>query len=451
MIFLESINILENTYFSTNTPFDFTEYLGKKDVIYLLGHETDSYFAKGRLFSIEVKDKNIIFDYQGQKRIIRNDVIIFLRSIFEKVETSLSKKFYPFFGYFSYEALQYFNDVKITTKDYFNLPDIYLVFPEEFFHFSRIDHSKFKVVHKMALDGKTQYLEKKIEGFSSIQDMGLSYERYSKDLSNIKERILSGDVYQVNYTHCLQKKSNVNGFDVFKKMFQENPAEYFSYINAPNIEIISSSPELFLKLDSNKKLIGRPIKGTEKRGKCKKTDDELLLGLLNSEKNKAELSMIVDLFRNDFHRVCLTKSVVVEKHLQFMALKNIFHLYSEIHGELKNEKDSLDVLKAIFPSGSITGCPKIKSIEIISELEQRHRSVYCGSIGLISLSEMNLNVAIRTLIKKGRNYFYQTGGGIVYDSKIEEEYQETIAKSETFLKVFREKNESILFSEENLC
>jgi para-aminobenzoate synthetase component 1 len=195
-----------------------------------------------------------------------------------------------------------------------------------------------------------------------------------------------------------------------------------------SLQILSSSPERFFETDGQI-IRTRPIKGTRPRGETPELDRALLRELSESEKDRAELTMIVDLLRNDLGRVCRLGSVRVEKLCEPETYENVFHQVATIRGELSEKIGAEDILRAVFPGGSITGAPKIRAMEIIEELEPVKRGMYTGSLGYLGFDgRMDLNIAIRTLVCFENRFYYQVGGGIVWDSDPDEEYDETLHK-----------------------
>jgi len=192
--------------------------------------------------------------------------------------------------------------------------------------------------------------------------------------------------------------------------------------------VLSSSPELFLR-QRGLSIETRPIKGTRPRGRTEEGDRALRQELIDSAKEAAELTMIVDLERNDLGRVCEYGSVEVAEHRYIDELPAVFHTVSTVRGRLRPEANSWDILRATFPGGSISGCPKIRAIEIIDELEPVRRHVYTGAIGLVSPEDIELSIAIRTMTIAGDNLFYHVGSGIVADSDPDKEYEETLQKA----------------------
>lgn len=256
-------------------------------------------------------------------------------------------------------------------------------------------------------------------------------EDYIQSIEKIRQYIKAGDVYQVNMTQRFEGETNMESYDLYNRLRTLSPAPFGAFLNFKDINILSNSPERFIKMQ-DRKIDTRPIKGTRPRGKDEIEDLKYKEELLNSEKDKAELLMIVDLERNDLGRVSKIGSVKVEELFKLEEYANVNHLVAKITSKLHDDKDEIDLIKASFPGGSITGAPKIRAMDIIEELEQLKRNVYTGSIGYIDFcGDMDLNIAIRTLIKKDKKVYYQVGGGITWDSNPEEEYEESIQKGKS--------------------
>lgn len=261
----------------------------------------------------------------------------------------------------------------------------------------------------------------------------ISKEEYNKSYKKIKNYIKEGDVYQINLTHRLEGSTDMPARTLFCKITKENPVEFLAYIEGEGFEILSASPERFIKI-SKGKIETCPIKGTRPRGKTKEEDERLKKDLLESEKEAAELNMITDLLRNDIGKIAKKGTVKVEGHRLIQKCPTVWHTYSRITGEIKTTP--IDALISMLPGGSITGCPKKRAIEIIDELETNCRSVYTGAIGHIEPSgDLDFNIAIRTIIKKGKKLYLQVGGGIVIDSKEKAEFEETLQKAKSFMEI----------------
>jgi para-aminobenzoate synthetase component 1 len=271
----------------------------------------------------------------------------------------------------------------------------------------------------------------------SIKSIGFTSSftkpEYLVRVKKVIDYLRAGDIYQANLSQRFEAGFSGDTYSLFLDLFERNPASFFSYINAGDHKIVSTSPERFIK-QVGQHVETRPIKGTIARGKTNEQDLENGLKLTQSLKDDAELTMIVDLMRNDLSRVTKHGSVIVKEHRRLEPYENVFHLVSIVEGQLEDNKTSVDLLKATFPGGSITGCPKIRSMEIIDELEPVKRHVYTGSIGYISFHDtMDLSIAIRTATIANDKVFFSVGGGIVYDSDPQKEFQETLDKGKTLM------------------
>jgi para-aminobenzoate synthetase component 1 len=256
-----------------------------------------------------------------------------------------------------------------------------------------------------------------------------SRDNYLSAVNIAKKYIKEGDIYQVNLSQRFETKSDLSAFQIYRALRKLSPSYFGAYFDAGDFQILSSSPERFLRLEGSK-VITRPMKGTRPRGKTEKEDASLKAELLNSPKDKAELIMIVDLERNDLGKVCKYDSVRVERLREIEKYATVYQTTSTVEGKLFKDKDSVDLLRACFPGGSITGCPKIRAMEIIEELEPTRRSIYTGALGYLSFcGNMEFNILIRTILKNKNHLYFGAGGGIVADSLPEKEYEETLVKA----------------------
>ncbi|MFA5116926.1 MAG: aminodeoxychorismate synthase component I [Candidatus Omnitrophota bacterium] len=264
-----------------------------------------------------------------------------------------------------------------------------------------------------------------------------SEQGYIRAIKKVKEYIKAGDIYQLNLSQRFSAETVVSAEEIYAKLRSLSPADFSAYLDCGDFQIISSSPERFLSLDK-KVVYTRPMKGTRPRSSNKDLDRKLKSELLSSPKDMAELLMIVDLERNDLGKVCEYGSVRVDALREIEEYKTVFQTTATVEGVLHKNKDRLDLIRACFPGGSITGCPKIRSMEIIEELEPTRRSVYTGSMGYLSFcGNMDLNILIRTILKKDNTLYFQAGGGIVADSKPDEEYRETLVKARAMFEAIK--------------
>ena len=256
---------------------------------------------------------------------------------------------------------------------------------------------------------------------------------YARAFEKIKYYLTEGDCYQINLTQRFQAPCKGDPWVAYQKLREINPAPFCAYLNCPEVQILSSSPERFLKL-TNGEVETKPIKGTRPRKKEAFENQQQINDLLNSEKDRAENLMIVDLLRNDISKSCATGTVNVPLLFDVESYATVHHLVSTIKGVLERNKQGVDLFKSCFPGGSITGAPKIRAMEIIEELEPNRRGIYCGSIAYMGFNgNMDSNITIRTLVHSNNSIRFWAGGGIVHDSVMEDEYQESFDKAAAML------------------
>lgn len=260
-------------------------------------------------------------------------------------------------------------------------------------------------------------------------------EKYKEKIKQAKELIRAGEIYQVNLSQQLQLKGECHPYRIFQKISSLNPAPFMAFLNFPEFTLVSSSPERFL-CKKGERLETRPIKGTAPRGKNPKEDTYNREQLLGSLKEKAELLMITDLMRNDLGKVSQTGSVITEDLWRCESYTNVFHLLSIILSKAKPSLHPVDIVRSAFPGGSITGCPKLRAMEVIYDLEKRPRGIYTGSIGYFACNgDFDFNIAIRTILCKNKLLDIQLGGAVVIDSIPHKEYEETLYKGDSIFKI----------------
>ncbi len=266
----------------------------------------------------------------------------------------------------------------------------------------------------------------------------MTREGYARAFRRIHDYIKNGDCYQVNLAQRFAASADGDPWLVYQRLRVINPAPFSAYLSTPYAQILSASPERFLKVEGGR-VETKPIKGTRPRAGHARLDAELAEALRASGKDRAENVMIVDLLRNDLSKNCALGSVKVPRLFDVESFATVHHLVSTVTGELRAGRDAVDLLRGCFPGGSITGAPKLRAMQIIEELEPHRRGVYCGAIGYIGFDgNMDLNIAIRTLVYSHGTIRCWAGGGIVTDSQLEDEYQETFDKAAAMLKLLRQ-------------
>ena len=282
-------------------------------------------------------------------------------------------------------------------------------------------------------------------GIEGAERLGLrstfTHRGYLDAVSRVREYIAAGDIFQANLSQRLQTPWTEPPFELYQRLRRRNPAPFAAYLGYDDMAILSASPERFLRLHEDRRHIEtRPIKGTRPRGLGPMHDAALGRALAESEKDRAENVMIVDLLRNDLSRVCRPGTVRVPELFALEHHPTVHHLVSTVVGEIEDGAGAVELIRAAFPGGSITGAPKVRAMEIIAELEPTQRGVYCGSIGYVSATgAMDTSIVIRTYLALRGQVYFQAGGGIVADSDPELEHRETIDKARGLIETLVEK------------
>ena len=272
-------------------------------------------------------------------------------------------------------------------------------------------------------------------GIEGAGDIGLrstfTHRGYLDAVARVREYIVAGDIFQANLSQRFQAHLAEPPFDLYSRLRRHNPAPFAAYLGFGDVAVLSASPERFLRLDEDRRTIEtRPIKGTRPRGLGPMHDAALGRALAESAKDRAENVMIVDLLRNDLSRVCRPGTVRVPELFAIEHHPTVHHLVSTVVGEIEPGAGAVELIRAAFPGGSITGAPKVRAMEIIAELEPTQRGVYCGSVGYLSATgAMDTSIVIRTYLALDGRVYFQAGGGIVADSDPELEYRETLDKA----------------------
>ena len=348
-------------------------------------------------------------------------------------------------GYISYDTGRIIEKISDSSDEDFKIPHMKFVFYRNIIIFDLMENKQYisyfegeeKTVE--VIIEKIEQIEVKKEEFSYNQEdkfiSNFTKESYKKSITRLKEYIRSGDVYIANMTQRFYCHNEEDSFTIYKKLREINKAPFSAYLNFHDFQIISSSPERFIQI-KDRIAHTRPIKGTRPRGNTIEEDEKNKMELINSEKDKSELLMIVDLERNDFSKVCKPGTVKVKELFALEEYATVFHLVSTIEGELQDDVSAVKVMKECFPGGSITGAPKIRAMEIIEELEGLKRNIYTGAIGYFDFrGNSDFNIAIRTILKKDNKAYFGVGGGITYESIEEDEYLETLDKAKALMKV----------------
>jgi len=363
-------------------------------------------------------------------------------------------------GYFGYDLCHFIEDLPRTTVDDIAMPDLYMALYDVVYAYDEATQIGYilstglpaptgserrklaqvraaEMLERVELASET-VINSYLPAASADLQSNFTREEYLAAVSQTKEYIAAGDIFQVNISQRFQAPLQISPWELYVRLRQINPASFAAYLDYGTGYVVSASPEKFLEV-SDGWVQTRPIKGTRPRGATPEEDQRLVQELLDSEKDNAELMMIVDLERNDLGRVCRFGTVRVPELVVLESYPTVHHLVATVTGQLAEGRGNIDLMRAVFPGGSITGAPKVRSMEIIDELEPTQRGIYTGDIGYLGFDgQMQLSIVIRTIIATGGNAYYQVGGGIVADSQPAAEYQETLDKGKALAEALRD-------------
>ena len=359
-------------------------------------------------------------------------------------------------GYFGYEIIRYIEPrlSNIDKPDELGVADILLMVSNDLVVFDNLLNQAFVITHidpsKQSYEdalGRLDEISKQIDqplkpsDYQSDQiteqDFVSSFgeENYKDTVKKIQEYIVAGDVMQVVPSQRLSCKFSAPPVELYRQLRRLNPSPYMYYLNLGDTAIVGSSPEILTRVDGDRRATVRPIAGTRSRGANEKEDLALEKDLLSDEKEIAEHLMLIDLGRNDLGRIAKTGTVDLTDKMFVERYSHVMHIVSNVECELKDDMSAMDVLKATFPAGTLSGAPKVRAMEIINEVEPLKRNIYSGAIGYLSWHGcMDMAIAIRTAVVKDETLYVQAGAGIVYDSIPQSEWDETMHKARALIK-----------------
>jgi len=370
----------------------------------------------------------------------------------------------PFFGgalgYVAYNAVEQFHEIASDKKDPLGMPEIFFLFVQTLIAFDNLKHT-IKIIDNVRVDEETdlrrayEQASRRIEkAVSSLQKKprgieprdvseskgerpfrsNLTREGFQKIVSKAKEYIKAGDIIQAVLCQRLETKTATDPFEIYRALRFINPSPYMFYLELEDFRIIGSSPETMVRLTGDTIEL-RPIAGTRRRGSTAEEEKALEADLLSDPKERAEHIMLVDLGRNDVGRVARVGTVEVNELMAIERYSHVIHIVSNVRGQLAADKTPFDLFVSAFPAGTVSGAPKIRAMQIISELEPEKRALYAGAIGYFGYNgNLDTCIVIRTIVMKGKKVFIHAGAGIVADSDPEMEYQETLNKARAMLK-----------------
>ncbi|MGG5740763.1 MULTISPECIES: aminodeoxychorismate synthase component I [Bacillus cereus group] len=398
---------------------------------------------------IQGKNETLHIRESGKETIKQGNPLDLMQEYMEKWKTDYNPEYPPFqggaIGYFSYDCIRYIEKLPSLAEDDLNIPDIFFLLFDDVFVYDQKEQVLWIITHYV---DKHEKAEERLNAWKDLwvkeapkltmpfecpekknEAVAFTEEGFIKAVERIQEYIGAGDVFQVNLSTRQERTLQTHPLEIYTSLREINPSPYMGYLELGDFQIVSASPELLIK-KQGPEVSTRPIAGTRSRGANEQEDEELARELIENEKERAEHVMLVDLERNDLGRICKYGTVEVDEFMVIEKYSHVMHIVSNVRGEVEEDKDAFDLVKAVFPGGTITGAPKIRTMEIIEELEPVRRGIYTGSIGWIGYSgDTELNIVIRTLLAKDGQAHVQAGAGIVIDSNPKNEYKESLKKA----------------------
>ncbi|AXI07933.1 anthranilate synthase component I [Oceanobacillus zhaokaii] len=386
------------------------------------------------------------------KETIQQHGLNYVKEHLPKIELDFPFPFYGgAVGYIGYDSIRLHENIGDTLPDDLDMPDIHLMVYKDIIVFDHADESLCLIVLHHGLDADNilaerinllqKALSRPTEQTTAHQEATINFkaeiteEKFLENVSIAKKHLKQGDVFQVVLSQRLSAEMNGDPLLFYQKLREANPSPYMFYIDFESYLLLGASPESLVQT-TGREIVTNPIAGTRARGKSETEDEALATELLQDEKEIAEHRMLVDLSRNDLGRVCEVGSITIPTYMTIERYQHVMHIVSEVKGVLRQDLSSIDALIACLPAGTVSGAPKIRAMQLINELEEKKRGVYGGGIGFINFNhDINIALAIRSLVIKENQAILQAGAGIVYDSVAEMEYQETLNKAKSIMEV----------------
>ncbi|KXS44821.1 MAG: anthranilate synthase component I [Candidatus Frackibacter sp. T328-2] len=361
-------------------------------------------------------------------------------------------------GYLGYDLVTSFEEIELMASSGLDIPDSLFILTDTILIFDHVKHKIKIVANTLVEDNPEEAYQQAINKINKIRKSlevdskssfalannkqpeniefksNMNQEEFMHKVKQAKEYIRAGDIFQVVLSQRLEAEITVQPFEVYRVLRRINPSPYMYYLNFKELQLVGASPEMLVRVEDGV-VENRPIAGTRPRGATEDEDKELAEEMLNDKKERAEHTMLVDLGRNDVGRISKYGTVEVDEFMEVEEYSHVMHLVSNVNGELRDDQSGFDALRSCFPAGTVSGAPKIRAMEIISELEPTKRGPYAGAIGYFSFNgNLDSCITIRTMLFKEDKVYVQAGAGIVFDSDPAAEYQETLNKAQALLK-----------------
>lgn len=352
-------------------------------------------------------------------------------------------------GYVGYDAIRSFEDIGENLPNDLEMPDVHLMLYQNIFVFDHENETVYLIAmnpfdeNEAVLNERINDLEQVLTHTPSIEndftstafEPEISKETFLDQVQTAKTHIQDGEAFQIVLSQRMQAKFSGNPLSYYRKLRRSNPSPYMFFIDFGSYLVLGASPESLVQV-GGRKMITNPIAGTRPRGKDENEDETLVNELLRDEKELAEHRMLMDLGRNDFNKVAKPGTMTIPSYMQVEKYEHVMHIVSEVQCELRDDKSSIDALIACLPAGTVSGAPKVRALQLVNEIEGKRRGVYGGGIGYIGFNRnLNMALAIRSLVVKESIAYLQVGAGIVYDSDSESEYEETLHKARSLMEV----------------
>ena len=388
-----------------------------------------SFIGVDPISSFVAKGEHVEIDGWGKSQ---EDPYGALKQYFESISCGASD-IAPFsgglVGYVGYGMVRYFESIRQPPADHEELPDMYFVLPR---HLVCIDHLNSRTL--LITHGKMDDLKKALDEVEEAPALDISIgegkpntsqEQFHRMVSKAKESILEGEIFQAVISRRTDFHFEGDSLEMYRALRRLNPSPYLFHLDFGDVKLLGSSPEMLVRLEGEK-LTTRPLAGTRPRAEDPEEDEKLKLEMLLDEKERAEHLMLVDLHRNDMGRVSRFGTVKVNELMSAEKYSHVQHIVSNVESRISEDKDAFDALKACFPAGTVSGAPKVRAMDLISELEVAPRGPYAGAVGYFDFTgNMDFGITIRSIVVSGNRASVQAGAGIVADSMPEREYQET--------------------------
>lgn len=399
------------------------------------------------------KDSAVIYDHEaGTEEMVADHPLEVVKRHIPQQQLDIPFAFYGgAIGYIGYDTIRQYEDIGPVLDDEIDMPELHLLFYQNVIVFdhkkqsvtiiatnlsgNRTDADLTKDINQLEKQMKTDIAEIIDDNFTLQFKASIDQEQFVEMVETAKQHITDGDVFQVVLSQRMKAKFTVDPFTFYRRLRLTNPSPYMFFIDFDRYIVLGASPESLIKTKNNE-VTTNPIAGTRPRGKTDEHDQQLADELLADDKERAEHKMLVDLSRNDLGRVCEVGTITIPKYMLVERYQHVMHIVSEVKGQLTKDFTGIDALIATLPAGTVSGAPKIRAMQIINQLETKKRGVYAGSVGYINMNgDLDLALAIRTMVVKGKMAYVQAGAGIVYDSDPVSEYQETLNKAKSLLEV----------------